>query len=157
MKQSRSKQSFALAALVAGGLLTHGAFAQVNVQRVDADTLRVTEFQGKPPHRRQFINQSGHPELYAQYEARLDARPVALTGAETSRNGAPRQDHLVERAHQQLAAGNHRVRALRGNRRTREEGCAPLVRRSQQGHSRQISRKTPSPKRKQEAVASSEC
>jgi hypothetical protein len=89
MKQSRIKQSFALAALVYGGLLTHGALAQVSVERVDADTLRVTEFQGKPPHRRQFISQSEHPELYQQYEARLDDKPVALVGAETSRKGAP--------------------------------------------------------------------
>lgn len=90
MKKTLIAKSVALVAIVAGGLLAQGAAAQVKVERIDSDTLRVTEFKGKPPHRRQFISQAEHPELYAKYEARVGAEPVALIAADDDRRrGAP--------------------------------------------------------------------
>lgn len=79
--------------LIAGGLTlaaTHSAHAlgQTKVTQLDADTLRVVEFKGKPPHKRLTISRDSQPELFAQYVERIDYDPQPLIATE-SRGGAP--------------------------------------------------------------------
>lgn len=68
-------------------LLAGTAQAQVAVTRVATDTLRIIEFRGKPPHRRQVISEDRHPALYAHYSERIgyDEQPLYTV----SSRGAP--------------------------------------------------------------------
>lgn len=80
--------------LIASGLTlaaTHSAHAlgQTQVTLVDADTLRVVEFKGKPPHKRLTISRDNQPELFAHYVERVDYDPQPLIASESRRGGAP--------------------------------------------------------------------
>lgn len=68
-------------------LLAGTAQAQVSVTRIDADTLRITEFRGKPPHKRQVISEDRNPALYAHYsdQVNYDEQPLFAV----SSRGAP--------------------------------------------------------------------
>lgn len=83
------KYSSILSSLVLGlGLL--GALpvlANTVVTQVDADTLRVVEYSGKPPHKRLTISRDSQPALYAQYEGMVNYNPQPLFASE--RRGAP--------------------------------------------------------------------
>lgn len=68
-------------------LLAGTAQAQISVTRIDADTLHVTEFRGKPPHRRQVISEDRNPGLYAHYSDRVDYDEQPLYAV--SSRGAP--------------------------------------------------------------------
>lgn len=70
--------------------------AQVSVTRIDADTLRVTEFRGKPPHKRQIIAGDRHPGLYARYSELVtyDEQPLFAV----SQRGAPGKSLPRQRA-----------------------------------------------------------
>jgi len=98
MTKTLITKTLALATVLASGFIAEGAMAQVKVERLDAGTLRVTEFKGKPPHRRQFISQAEHPELFAQYEARVGSEPVALLAGDERRMGAPGKMTSMSRA-----------------------------------------------------------
>ena len=63
------------------------AAAAPKVQRVDSETLLLTDFSGKPPFRRQYIDQQANPELYAHYAQRVDLRAQPLMAVES--RGAP--------------------------------------------------------------------
>lgn len=64
------------------------AMAQRVVSQVDADTLRVVDYSGKPPYARQTISRERQPELYAYHAARIDHDPQPLLASE-GRRGAP--------------------------------------------------------------------
>lgn len=75
-------------------LLAGTAQAQVSVKRIDADTLRITEVRGKPPHKRQIISEEHHPGLYAHYSDRVDydEQPLfAVSGRGAPGKSLPRQ------------------------------------------------------------------
>ncbi|HWK54457.1 MAG TPA: hypothetical protein VNR18_08810 [Hyphomicrobiales bacterium] len=84
------------------GLHAPTALGQLRVERVDADTLRVSEFQGSPPHRRQYISQQAHPQLYDRYESYLQAKPEPQSTA--ARHGAPGKNHVRSRVSTERAA-----------------------------------------------------
>lgn len=62
-------------------------FANTVVQQIDADTLRVVEYSGKPPFKRRTISQASNPVLYARYADRIGYDPQPLFAVE--RRGAP--------------------------------------------------------------------
>jgi len=83
------KKSSFISSLVLGlGLLgSLPALANTVVTQVDADTLRVVEYNGKPPHKRLTISRDNQPELFAQYVDMVNYDPQPLFASE--RRGAP--------------------------------------------------------------------
>jgi hypothetical protein len=64
------------------------ALANTVVTQVDADTLRVVDYNGKPPHKRLTVSRANQPELFAQYADRVDYNPQPLFASER-RSSAP--------------------------------------------------------------------
>lgn len=83
------KHSNILSPLVLGlGLLgALPAVANTVVTQVDADTLRVVEYNGKPPHKRLTISRDNQPEQFAHYAELVNYDPQPLFASE--RRGAP--------------------------------------------------------------------
>jgi hypothetical protein len=87
------KSRFVLALLAAGvafaGTQSAHANAQSSIKLLDADTVRVVDYSGKPPHKRQTISRDRQPELFAYYAERVDYAPQPLLASESRRSGAP--------------------------------------------------------------------
>lgn len=98
MKHRTLISSFALGL---GLLASVGATANTVVTHVDADTLRVVEYNGKPPHKRLTISRDAQPELFAHYAERVDYDPQPLFASER-RGGAPGKS--VARSYQRVSA-----------------------------------------------------
>lgn len=84
MKHSTIKASLILGLGLLGSL---PALANTVVTHVDADTLRVVEYNGKPPHKRLTISRDSQPELFAHYVELVNYDPQPLFASE--RRGAP--------------------------------------------------------------------
>jgi len=65
-----------------GLLLSQSGLANTVVTQLDAETLRVVEYSGKPPHKRLTISRAAQPELFAQYIERVDYDPQPLFASE---------------------------------------------------------------------------
>lgn len=76
------------------------ALGNTVVTQIDADTLRVVEYNGKPPHKRLTVSRASQPELFAQYEGRVDYNPQPLFASER-RGGAPGKN--VARSYQRVS------------------------------------------------------
>lgn len=78
-----------LSTLLGLGLSVFGttAAAQTVVKQLDADTLRVTQYKGKPPLKRITVSRSANPEAFAHYAALIDYNPRPLFSV--ARSGAP--------------------------------------------------------------------
>lgn len=85
MKHSKLLTSITLGLGLLGSL---PSLANTVVTQVDADTLRVVQYDGKPPHKRITINRGNQPELFAQYAERVNYDPQPLFASER-RSGAP--------------------------------------------------------------------
>ena len=70
------------------GFASTGGMAQTVVKQLNDDTLRVTQYKGKPPLKRTVITRDAHPALFAHYAELIDHNPQPLF-ISTSRNGAP--------------------------------------------------------------------
>lgn len=70
-----------------GPVASSSALAQTLVQAIDADTLRVISYQGKPPYKRVTIDRASDPALYDHYAGLIayDPQPLQLV----QRRGAP--------------------------------------------------------------------
>ena len=105
--KKRTMTAIALAGTLLTGLHAQAALGQLRVERVDADTLKVSEFQGSPPHRRQYISQQAHPQLYQRYESFLQAKSAnarLAPSAATTRHGAPGKNQVRSRTSADHAA-----------------------------------------------------
>src|SRR5690606_21196872 len=79
-----------LVPLLAVGLYpaaSSSALAQILVQTIDADTLRVISYQGKPPYKRLTVDRTSNPALYGHYAELIDYDPQPVQLAE--RRGPP--------------------------------------------------------------------
>jgi hypothetical protein len=78
-----------LTALLGLGLAASGSavMAQTVVKQLDADTLRVTQYKGKPPLKRMTVSRSANPEAFAHYAELIDYNPQPLFSV--ARSGAP--------------------------------------------------------------------
>jgi hypothetical protein len=78
-----------LGTLLGLGLATSAStlLAQTLVTEIDADTLRVTQYKGKPPMKRITINRTDNPVAFAHYAELIDYNPQPLFAVE--RRGAP--------------------------------------------------------------------
>ncbi len=85
MKNSNLMSSLILGLGLIGSL---PALANTVVSHVDADTLRVVEYNGKPPHKRLTISRDNQPELFAHYVELVNYDPQPLFASER-RGGAP--------------------------------------------------------------------
>ena len=82
------KSSFVSSLVLGLGLLgSLPALANTVVTQIDADTLRVAEYGGKPPHKRLTISRDNQSELFAQYLDLVNYDPQPLFASE--RRGAP--------------------------------------------------------------------
>ena len=80
-------REFVMAALVFASSVSgaHITLADPKVQRTDADTLLITDFAGKPPFKRQYVNRLKHAELYAFYEQGIGLIAQPLMAVESRR------------------------------------------------------------------------
>lgn len=78
-----------LSALLGLGMAATGTTlsAQTIVQQIDADTLRITQYKGKPPMKRMTVSRAENPESFAHYAELIDYNPQPLFAVE--RRGAP--------------------------------------------------------------------
>ena len=78
-----------LGTLLGLGLATSGSalMAQTVVKQLDTDTLRVTQYKGKPPLKRITVNRANNPATFAHYAELIDYNPQPLFAVE--RRGAP--------------------------------------------------------------------
>ena len=84
MKNSNLMSSLILGLGLIGSL---PALANTVVSHVDADTLRVVEYNGKPTHQRLTISRDNQPELFAHYVELVNYDPQPLFASE--HRGAP--------------------------------------------------------------------
>jgi hypothetical protein len=84
MKHTKIMSSLVLGLGLLGALPT---LANTVVTHIDADTLRVVEYNGKPPHKRLTISRDNQPALFAHYMELVDYDPQPLFASE--RRGAP--------------------------------------------------------------------
>lgn len=97
MKHSTIKASLILGLGLLGSL---PVLANTVVTQVDTDTLRVVEYQGKPPHKRLTISRDNQPELFAHYVELVNYDPQPLFASE--RRGAPGKS--LPRTYQRVSA-----------------------------------------------------
>jgi len=78
-----------LSALLGLSLTSAGTtlMAQTVVKQLDADTLRVTQYKGKPPLKRLTVSRADNPASFAHYAELIDYNPQPLFAVE--RRGAP--------------------------------------------------------------------
>jgi hypothetical protein len=98
MKQSKLITTLTLGLSL---LVSMPGLANTVVTPVDADTLRVVEFAGKPPHKRLTVSRDAQPELFAHYAERVDYNPQPLFASER-RAGAPGKN--LTRSFQRVSA-----------------------------------------------------
>ncbi len=79
MKHSKLISSISLGL---GMMFALPALANTVVSQVDADTLRVVEYKGKPPHQRLTIDRNSQPELFAHYAEQVNYDPQPLFASE---------------------------------------------------------------------------
>jgi hypothetical protein len=84
----KAKLLFTLAAAAIALAGIQSVQAQTSIKQLDADTIRVTEFAGKPPHKRLTIDRTAQPEIFAHYAERVDYDPQSILASER-RGGAP--------------------------------------------------------------------
>ena len=98
MKYSNLMSSLILGLGLIGSL---PALANTVVSHVDADTLRVVEYNGKPTHQRLTISRDNQPELFAHYVELVNYDPQPLFASER-RGGAPGKN--IARTYQRVTA-----------------------------------------------------
>ena len=89
-----------LAGALAGitlGLAALPAGAQTTVRQIDADTLQVVDYSGKPPFQRRVITREGSPQQFARYAGLVDYDPQPLF-ASGGRAGPPGKSLPAQRA-----------------------------------------------------------
>ena len=69
MKKSNRFVKLVMAGVMAA--MAQPLLAGTVVKEVDADTLLVTRFEGKPPHQRLYINRNDNPEQFALYQEKV--------------------------------------------------------------------------------------
>lgn len=84
MNHSKMISSLVVGLALLGSMPT---LANSEVTLIDADTLRVVEYNGKPPHKRLTISRNNQPALFARYMELVDYDPQPLFASE--RRGAP--------------------------------------------------------------------
>ena len=103
--------------------------AAPNVSEIDADTLRVVHYDGKPPFERRIIHRSNNPELFARYAPMAENAPRVFITAERS-GGAPGKNlpNFVQRVStdpQEIAEFARFEESSEANRNTRRWRGAP--------------------------------
>jgi len=97
-----------LSTLLGLGLASNCAtlFAQTLVQQIDADTLRVTQYKGKPPLKRLTVSRTVNPESFAHYAELIDYNPQPLFAVESRSapgKGLPGKSRRVSGDEQEIA------------------------------------------------------
>lgn len=85
MKKSNRFVKLVMAGVMAA--MAQPLLAGTVVKEVDADTLLVTRFEGKPPHQRLYINRNDNPEQFALYQEKVGVTPFPVFAVAS--RGAP--------------------------------------------------------------------
>jgi hypothetical protein len=85
MKKFRHPAMWCVLGIVS--VMSEPLLAGTVVREIDADTLLVTRFEGKPPHERVYIDRNRDAESFAFYQAKAGILPMPAIAVES--RGAP--------------------------------------------------------------------
>ncbi len=78
-----------IASMVLFGTSVSSAMAETKVIQLDDSTLKVTIYNGKPPHKRFIVKKDIDPSLYDQYAQKLTANSESTSEFLQNRRSSP--------------------------------------------------------------------